>query len=866
MDSEADSEAHFRMDHISNNDFFFDSCENDNFNDFVHNTSDSNDNEGVAHLLGTNTHAGTMNMNMSNMNLNGMNLGLNMDMDMGMGMGLGGMNAMNMDHVEGQLGQLGYPPHSDKVNHTDSLTKGQIPASNNTSNNTSNNNSNNNSNKAGSVSRPTSENSDVGGATSADIINEGESTNNTSPLEKTTTATSTSSAKQKLSPKRALDKRRGSLPTDEAGNQQKRTRASGEILEYLMNEFAKNSNPTTAMRKEISNKTGMPERSVRIWFQNRRAKARKMEKLNQKDGNPSAAAGDGDTNNTENMGFLNDQNHYKHPSQPQPLSQPLNRTHSHSPNTAHHDMKGALSQMNTLPIEINGKYYVIECKSLSVGNWQRIRSGYVKEDSLMSLTNLSPRLLSEIMATTDLLVILSKKDKELNYFFSGVFQNEKVLFRIFYPLVNILKCSILNQTQQMNNNENYNPDYNETLLQIELGATPQFAVHFLRDPATGKENANQWSICEDFSEGQQVATAFIGEGGTGLPHILSDDLNRLKYFNTLISSINKTSIPKSPATTKTSTFPGPAPESQIMNPSHFSPLNHPSTSNSTPSSINMIPSYPGFPQTSYNMGLNDDSELMGSDLIYSLGNGSNLSAGSLHPSQQYQPQSQLQMQQVQKQYQQHVQQQQHHQHPQQQQHQQHPHLQQNQQHQQPQLHQQQQQHIQQQHQHTPQQQQLLHHQQPQPQPHIQQHQHLQQNNQLQTTPHELGNQRSMFISQVQQKKLQQPGGRPPYNGSNSMLSSNIGIEGMFNSAGVDSDTGEGKMESSDLDIFRQDHIHNSEEAIIKVDDENMTTSDPILLAAGGRDELLDTAGAENDYAKQENDNFFLDDGINGLGF
>lgn len=646
MDSEADPESHFRMDHISNNDFFFDNCETDNFNDFVHNTSDSNDAEGVAHLLGANTHAGNMNMNLNGVNgingVNHMNLGLNMDMDMDMN--LTGMNTINMP----QLGHVSHPQHKDNTGNTDSLAKG---------------NSGNN-NKVDSTSRPTSEGSGVGGGAtiitpSIENINENESTNTTSPLEKTTTATSVSSMKQKSSPKRVLDKRRGSMSTDDTGNQQKRTRASGEILEYLMNEFAKNSNPTTAMRKEISNKTGMPERSVRIWFQNRRAKARKMEKLNQKDSNPSSAGGgEGDSQNTENTGFLNEQN----PSQSQPLSEPLNRAHSQSPNTAQRDMKGVLSQMNTLPIEINGKYYVIECKSLSVGNWQRIRSGYVKEESLKTLTNLSPRLLSEIMATTDLLVILSKKDKELNYFFSGVFQNEKVLFRIFYPLVNILKCSLLNQTQQMNNNENYNPEYNETLLQIELGATPQFAVHFLRDPATGKENANQWSICEDFSEGQQVATAYIGEGGTGLPHILSDDLNRLKYFNTLISSINKLSIPKT-TTTKISTFPGPGPESQIINPSQFSPLNHPSTNNSTPSSINMMPNYPGFPQNSYNVGLNDDGEILGSDLIYSLGNGSNLSAGSVHhhnqqqQQQQYQPQSQMQMQQMQRQFQQHVQQQ-----------------------------------------------------------------------------------------------------------------------------------------------------------------------------------------------------------------
>lgn len=124
----------------------------------------------------------------------------------------------------------------------------------------------------------------------------------------------------------------------------------------------------------------------------------------------------------------------------------------------------------------------------------------------------------------------------------------------------------------------------------------------------------------------------------------------------------------------------------------------------------------------------------------------------------------------------------------------------------------------------------------------------------------------MYVSQMQQKKLSQQGGRHAYNSSNSMISSNIGLEGMFNSTGVDSDPGEGKMESSDLDIFRQDHIHNGEDAIIKANDDNLASSDPILLAAGGREGLLDAAGVDNEFIKQESDNFFLDDGINGLGF
>lgn len=285
------------------------------------------------------------------------------------------------------------------------------------------------------------------------------------------------------------------------GGQGKRTRASGEILNYLIAEFNRNSNPTTAMRKSIAAKTGMPERSVRIWFQNRRAKARKLEKLQKGPSSDARRSDEGDSGD-------------------------------HSSATP---LGSMLSRMDTLPVDINEKYSFIQCRCVSVGSWQRIRTGSTNGEYLKDMVNLSPKIIYRLMETTDLLVVLSKKDQEINYFFSGVFQNDKVLFRIFFPIVSIVKSSILNQSQQPGENgENPGVGYTDTLLQIDLTTSPKFAVHFLRDPANGSENPNQWSICEDFSEGQQVALAHTGDGGSQIGHVLTGDTTHLKYLNNFI--------------------------------------------------------------------------------------------------------------------------------------------------------------------------------------------------------------------------------------------------------------------------------------------------------------------------------------------
>ncbi|ORZ09186.1 hypothetical protein BCR42DRAFT_455117 [Absidia repens] len=58
----------------------------------------------------------------------------------------------------------------------------------------------------------------------------------------------------------------------------KRTRATAEQLSVLEDTFAANVSPNSKLRKELSERLQMSERSIQIWFQNRRAKVKHMQK------------------------------------------------------------------------------------------------------------------------------------------------------------------------------------------------------------------------------------------------------------------------------------------------------------------------------------------------------------------------------------------------------------------------------------------------------------------------------------------------------------------------------------------------------------------------------------------------------------
>ncbi|AAS53172.2 AFL202Cp [Eremothecium gossypii ATCC 10895] len=286
----------------------------------------------------------------------------------------------------------------------------------------------------------------------------------------------------------------------------KRTRATGEALELLKKEFDINPNPNAQNRKRISEQTGLPEKNVRIWFQNRRAKYRKSDRtFNQR--------------------------------------------------TAATDMNtfGSISvtvEYDKIPLNINDNYYFIDANSLTVGSWKRLKSGNLHRESLSNikyLSNLSPTSINMIMSNaTDLMVLISKKNFEVNYFFSAIANNTKILFRIFFPINSVLNCSLLLHAEGGKKDEDdANNVVQETTapaaeqvceLKLNVSKPPNFAVYFsdMNDELT----SNQWSICEDFSEGRQVSDAYVG--GSNFPHVLTGLEASLKFMSSLILDYNST--------------------------------------------------------------------------------------------------------------------------------------------------------------------------------------------------------------------------------------------------------------------------------------------------------------------------------------
>ena len=119
------------------------------------------------------------------------------------------------------------------------------------------------------------------------------------------------------------------------------------------------------------------------------------------------------------------------------------------------------------------------------------------------------------------LFLLVLGNDEINYFFSAISNNSKILFRIFYPISSVLHSSILDSSLSKENNE----------MRLNLARKPKFSVYFFNGV---NANLNQWSICDDFSEGQQVSSAFYAPGGTSTPHVLVGAKNSLQFLNNYI--------------------------------------------------------------------------------------------------------------------------------------------------------------------------------------------------------------------------------------------------------------------------------------------------------------------------------------------
>lgn len=357
--------------------------------------------------------------------------------------------------------------------------------------------------------------------------------------------------------------------SDGGGQRPKRTRAKGEALDVLKRKFEMNPTPSLVERKKISDLIGMPEKNVRIWFQNRRAKLRKKQHEGNKDPNPSQSH---DNINDYDRGNEN------------------NSVTTTSTSSIFHDED--LTFFDRIPLNSNNNYYFFDICSITVGSWNRMKSGALQKKNfqfIKDLRNLSPIKINNIMSNaTDLMVLISKKNSEINYFFSAMANNTKILFRIFFPLSSVTNCSLTletdddiinnnttnnsNSNSSNNNDDDDNDNINEDNdnssddkrdirdnfgeLKLTVTRSPTFAVYFLNDsPDEDPALNNQWSICDDFSEGRQVNDAFVG--GSNIPHTLKGLQKSLRFMNSLILDYKSSNeiLPAINAAIPTTTIP-----------------------------------------------------------------------------------------------------------------------------------------------------------------------------------------------------------------------------------------------------------------------------------------------------------------------
>lgn len=148
----------------------------------------------------------------------------------------------------------------------------------------------------------------------------------------------------------AATRQRKSTLTQQQKNK-KRQRATPKQLNTLRSEFMFNSTPNAKIREEIGRKIDMTERSVQIWFQNKRAKAKQL--------------------TSRNTGGYNGHNQY------------LGNGDHNNYYANSHLMTPPMSATGTFPMYGNGSVFDhmntgseinLLCTALSIGSWRRITS------------------------------------------------------------------------------------------------------------------------------------------------------------------------------------------------------------------------------------------------------------------------------------------------------------------------------------------------------------------------------------------------------------------------------------------------------------------------------------------------------------
>ncbi|ROW02797.1 hypothetical protein VSDG_01800 [Cytospora chrysosperma] len=248
---------------------------------------------------------------------------------------------------------------------------------------------------------------------------------------------------------------------------QKRQRATQDQLSTLEMEFNKNPTPTANVRERIAEEINMTERSVQIWFQNRRAKIKALAKKSLETGEDFDAIPESmrtylamqamESGKGLGAGFL---------------GRGL-MPYGHGGMLIGGEQSG------------QGKVLIhhLTCRSLSIGKWTRVGQN-----------------------TMDLIIFYSPDKCTMTYYIN----NEQAGYKIEYPFAYI-------KSIYLENNEG-DPNKLGGII-IELNRPPNFFMD--SSPTT-----NGFFQCGDFTEDQQASQCMVHHLG-GNPKVLSGQLAKL---------------------------------------------------------------------------------------------------------------------------------------------------------------------------------------------------------------------------------------------------------------------------------------------------------------------------------------------------
>ncbi|KAL1892968.1 Transcription elongation factor SPT4 [Sporothrix stenoceras] len=255
---------------------------------------------------------------------------------------------------------------------------------------------------------------------------------------------------------------------------QKRQRATQDQLTTLELEFNKNPTPNAETRIMIAEQINMTERSVQIWFQNRRAKIKLLAKKSLETG--------------EDIDLI-----------PESMRAYLAMQAAESGKGLGGAFYGRTGLMGYGPGMLlggehanQGKVLIhhLTCRSLSIGKWVRVGQN-----------------------TMDLIIFYSPHNGTMTYYIN----NENAGYKIEYPF-SYIKNIYLDQDEDPNKSGG---------IVIELNQPPTFMMDCT-------PSANGFTVCGDFTENQQASQCLVHQLG-GNPKVLSGQLAKLISLETFMT-------------------------------------------------------------------------------------------------------------------------------------------------------------------------------------------------------------------------------------------------------------------------------------------------------------------------------------------